>query len=101
MRFIKLSLAIGLGLIVLLFSLLLAFFAFQLIITILPFLAIFSFGIIAVIVSAFTLWAILYGLIMISLALYYFLKPMKVSKKKGSYSIKNVKESGKRTKSNK
>ena len=99
MVFIRLIRALALGLIIFLVCLLIAFLAFPLLLILLPFLAAITFGVLAIIIGAIILWVILYGLIMIGVFFFYLFRPMKISKKKGKYSISNIKESGRRSKS--
>jgi hypothetical protein len=95
---LRLTGALVLGLILFLVCLLIAFLAFPILVILLPFLAILTFGVFAILVAAFILWLILYVLIMIGVGFYYFIKkPMKVSKKEGDYTIGKVEESGKRS----
>ncbi|UCD03582.1 MAG: hypothetical protein JSW73_03520 [Candidatus Woesearchaeota archaeon] len=95
---LRLTAALALGFILFLVCLLIAVVAFPILVILLPFLAILTFGVLAILVAAFVLWLILYLLIMIGVGFYYFIKkPMRVSKKKGKYSIGKVEESGRRS----
>jgi len=96
--FLKMSGAILLGLATLVIAfiavILLAPFIIPLIALLFPFLA----GAFLITAAVFVVWAMLYVLALIGAVVYYFFRPMQVSREPGKYSLSKVKESGMREK---
>jgi len=96
--FLKMSGAILLGLVTLVIAfiavLLLAPFIIPFIALLFPFLV----GAFLITAAVFVLWAMLYVLALIGTVVYYFFRPMQVSKEPGKYSLGKVSESGMREK---
>lgn len=89
--FLKLSGVVLLGLITLLI-------AAMVFLALLPFILIVFIGTFLLFAAFLIIWAVVYAAAVIGVAIYYFFKPMQVSEKDKGYSIKKVKESGKREK---
>ncbi len=66
-------------------------------VVLLPHILLITVGILFLILIFILIWVIVYMAVVFIVAIYYFFKPMKVSKK-GKYTIKKTKEAGKRSK---
>lgn len=89
--FLKLGGVLLLGLIALLI-------AFLLFIILLPLIVVTALGVILLAIVFIIIWAVIYIAMVIGAAIYYFFKPMEVSKKDKKYSVAKTKESGMREK---
>lgn len=65
----------------------------------LPYIAVVFIGIVAVVFAFIFLWIVVYIALYIGVAVYYLFRPMEINRKKVKYSVKRIKESGKRQKS--
>ena len=68
---------------------------------IIPFIALlfpFLVGAFLIAAAVFVVWAMLYVLALIGTVVYYFFRPMQVSKEPGKYSLGKVREAGMREK---
>ena len=95
--FLKLGGAFLLGLLTFLVSIFLLILFFPLISSFITSIFPWAVGSALVIISFFILWAIVYSITGIGVAIYYLFKPMKI-KKKGKYDIEKAKEAGRRQK---
>ncbi len=64
----------------------------------LPYLLALALGTMLLVSVFVAIWAAVYGAMFIGAAIYYFFRPMKVSREDKGYSISKAKESGKRQK---
>jgi len=64
----------------------------------LPFIVLIGAGILFLTLVFLAVWIVIYVSMLVGAAIVYFLKPMKVSKKPGTYSLKRTKEAGRRKK---
>lgn len=65
----------------------------------LPYLLVIGFGTLFLVLIFLAIWGIIYTAMFLGVAIYYFFKPMKVSKQDKGYSIAKTEEAGKRQKS--
>ena len=72
--------------------------AFVVFVFLLPYLMPLALGILILVVLFLVIWGVIYGAIIIGVAMYYFFKPTKTSRKDRGYSISKAREAGKRQK---
>jgi hypothetical protein len=58
----------------------------------------FVLGVLFIIIILLAIWVAIYALAFLGIFVYYFFKPMKVSKRKGKYNLKRTSEAGRRQK---
>ena len=75
-------------------ALIIAFVAFAFL---LPFLIPMALGFFLIIAVFLAIWAITYTAMIVGIAIVYFFKPMKISKRDKGYAIAKAKEAGRRT----
>lgn len=64
----------------------------------LPWLLLAAVGVFILLAIFLVMWVTVYAVMFVGVAIYYIFKPMRVSKKKGKYGLKRIKEAGKRQK---